>query len=276
MYLLQPFNGSQRPRIGGKLFRLLHLLQGAEQLRKLQKNLLKPFVHGLVLEQTLHGKIIFIFNVLIQLFLNFLLQPGLLKKASVKGHLAQLHLELLKASLPQAVNDHGNHLGIRILGIIPNQLGPCLSPLLKAALITAVILKSAFQVAESKRHGIVHKVLGHTPRNRRRHIRPQHQGVVVPVKELKHLPVRHASPVLAENIKIFKTRSLDMLISVQIKGIQNLVLNCQLFPAFSVITVLYALRRMNQTIIPCHPVPCLYVFSHIYPVLLFYGKVLIH
>ena len=31
-----------------------------------------------------------------------------------------------------------------------------------------------------------------------------------------------------------------MLISVQVKGIQNLVLNCQLFPAFSVITVLYA------------------------------------
>ena len=67
-----------------------------------------------------------------------------------------------------------------------------------------------------------------------------------------------------------------MLISVQVKDIQNLVLYCQLLPAFSVITVLYALRRMNQPIISCHPVPCLYIFSALSSPVLSYGKVIIH
>ena len=67
-----------------------------------------------------------------------------------------------------------------------------------------------------------------------------------------------------------------MLISVQVKDIQNLVLYCQLLPAFSVITVLLRppAYESNDYSLPSCSLP-LYFFRTFIPVLS-YGKVIIH
>ena len=68
--------------------------------------------------------------------------------------------------------------------------------------------------------------------------------MVIPVEKLKHFPGFYASAGFVKNIKEFKGRRFDILISVQMKNLQDPVLDRCLPGAFHSVNVPDAIRRM--------------------------------
>ena len=177
----------------------------------------KVYVNGEELDEPYGFEKVFIFYQFPKLLLGLFVQAGFLHQAPVEFHLPKFHLEILKTRSFQAVDHHGDHLRIGIAGVISDHLCSGLSGLFQPSLVARIVSVGTLQVAEAQKTVFFREIFGDAPGNGRRHVGLQHQGAVVTVKEFKHLPGAYASPIPAENIKIFKGRRFDMLISVLIQ-----------------------------------------------------------
>ena len=92
------------------------------------------------------------------------------------------------------------------------------------------------------------KILCRGSGHRRRHIRPKHQRIALPVKELVEIPGRGRAHFLSENIKKLKGRSLNRMVTVFADLLIHPGENLQFSLTLAVVDIPNPLRCVQQLI----------------------------
>ena len=226
----------------------LYGLYPAEQFRKLQKASAEIGVCDIRIHELFHAEAVLVLDQRAQTQVLLRRQSGLFHQTAVKPYIAHLHLEFLQAGSKKALDGQKQDLHVSVRRIVPDQLDAGLDHLAHAALVIVVILEDAACVAEPDSVILVPEELRGSPGHCRRHVRTQHQGPVVPVKELVHFPGGDSSSRLIEHVKELKARCVDAFISEETELMHHVFLYFPALSAFLSVNIPDSVRSMKQCI----------------------------
>ena len=200
-----------RRRIGGLyqvLCRLHEVPDPEEQIPFLS---LKSFA----LEEVFGGKIVLARDLVAQRLFEAPVHSQIFADPLEVLDVAHADLELGESRFQKALDQHRDHLSVRLGAGVVHELRPHLGGFLELTLQVRGVAVGAALIAEAERPLLVHKVLGRASCHGGRKVGPQHQCVPFFIEELVQLPRGGRPDLVGEHVKIFKGRRLKILVSVQ-------------------------------------------------------------
>ena len=186
----------------------------AEQRIKCNKCFLKRVTYIKCIHILLKSEKVLDMDVLFYLILLVLTDTRFSNQALEVVYLAYLYLEITDPDLVEAVYHSCDYLSVSSGWIIIYKLGTDLCDLLEFSLKLECVCIGIACIAESDRKFLICIILCNTSRYWRCYIRPEHQSIVVPVKELVHLIGRCWTLISVKYIKKLKCRCLYIVIAV--------------------------------------------------------------
>ena len=139
---------------------------------------------GLLFQVLLQSEAIVIFNQTLDPLAVVIVKAAGIHKTGKKIGVRHRDLKVQKANSLHPADDKGNHLGIRVDGRIPDQLSPKLRALLKMPLIGRIVIEDIALIREAYGPVLLCEIFRGGPGNGGSDIRPENQGIPLPVIEL--------------------------------------------------------------------------------------------
>ena len=200
-----------RRRIGGLyqvLCRLHEIPDPEEQVPVLS---LKSFA----LEEIFGGKIVLARDLVAQRLFKAPVHSEIFTDPLEVLDVAHTDLELGESRFQKALDQHRDHLSVRLGAGVVHEFRPHLGGLLELALQVRSVAVGAALITEAERALLVHKILGRASGHRGRKVGPQHQCVPFFVEEFVQFPRGGGPDLVGEHVKIFKGRRLKILVPIQ-------------------------------------------------------------
>ena len=217
--------------------------------RKLGQDRPDPGIHAQLRQQLFDTEGIVIVDQETQFFFRFVIQPGFQDKAFIESDMPDADLKILQSRRKKHGGGHGDDLRVRIHRALADQLRANLRIFLQSSSVLLMVDKGFSHIAKADRLSLLRIAAACSPRDRRRKVRSENERISFPVKELIQIPGRDGPDLIAENIKEFEGRRLNLPVPVGGKDMAQLPQqNLSLLTLLS-IDIPYALRRVQYLLI---------------------------